>query len=181
MGRRLILLAAVAVIFPGCVGSGMGSFGDAVAAWQGGRVADSLALAEAEYARYRDHNSLTEAAVSDAVDKARRQLDEVPIVPGGERLVAPDAVDPWAAGPDVVAAQVRRDLLSGRVTPVMRGIASVAALGLAGEWRALLAIVYRRPPLSADAGVLKGASTALRSVAAKRAALDALRFLALGR
>lgn len=160
---------------------GTGSFGDAVAAWQSGRVAEGLTLAEAEYVRFRDGNDLSEAVVSAALDAARTQLDERPVAPGGERLVAPDSIDPWKAGGDVIALQVRSDLLSGRVTPVMRGIENVRALGLHSEIRGLLAVVFRRPPLAADAGVLTGASEALRSVTAKRAALDALRTLALAR
>lgn len=167
-------LAALAWTAGGCASVG-GGLGDALHAWRAGQPRVALAAAEDEYARFRDGNDLDESAVRAVVAEARRALAERPIVPT-RRPEAPVAME--AERPGAMREAIREDLLSGRITAVLRGVASVEGLGLRLHAPELIAIIYRREPIAADGGLLEEASVALRSVAAKRAALDALRALA---
>lgn len=127
------------------------------------------------YTRVRDDNDLDEATVRATVDAAVARLDARPVVPQGPPP-APVEVRPDAPR-DAIHAAITADLLSRRVTPIFRGARSVAGLALRRHGPALIAVVYDRAPVAADGGVLTEADTALRSVAAKRVALDALEAL----
>lgn len=165
-----LLAVGLAVTTAGCV-SASGSLGDAMHAWRNKRTAAALAHASDEYARFRDANGLDEGEIRRVVDGARRDLAERPIVAGG-RL--PPPVPMASDRPGALRDAIREDLLSGRVTAILRAVASVEGLGLRAHAPELLAIVYRREPVEPDGGLLEDASVALRSVAVKRAALDAL-------
>ncbi len=184
---RLVLslvLAATAVVAPGC-GASLATYQDSVGLWRSGQRADATSMARATYERFRDDNDLDEADVQRALAEARERLATEIVVPRGERprVKVEDLLDPELGeipldsaadhGAELKAG-VRADLLSGRATPTLRALESVRALRLEGEIPGVLAVIYRRDPIEADGGVLDQASTALRSVAAKRAALDVL-------
>ncbi|PKN57684.1 MAG: hypothetical protein CVU56_09660 [Deltaproteobacteria bacterium HGW-Deltaproteobacteria-14] len=164
----------VALLLAACAGS-LDTYPDAVNAWRSGREGAALALAREEYARYRDANDLAEAEVRRVVDGARGALSERPVVPRGG-LPAPIAVRNGAPG--ALRDVVRGDLLSGRITAILRASSVVANLGLRAHAPDLITVVFRRDPVADDGGLLTEASVALRSIAAKRAALDALEAIA---
>ncbi|MGM0575507.1 MAG: hypothetical protein ACQEXJ_07230 [Myxococcota bacterium] len=163
--------ASLALLLAAC-GAGGASLSDAVESWRAGDRAGSLGLARAEYARFRDANDLDEVAVREAAGRAETLLSEQPIRPRG------DGAPPAAPGADAprraLHDRLRRDLLSEGATPVTRGILVVRDFELRGQAPLLLAVVYERRALEADGGVLDDASPALRTVAIKRLALDAL-------
>ena len=170
----LAVVVAVALLLAACAGS-LDAYPDALNAWRSGREGASLALAREEYARYRDANDLAEAEVRRVVDDAQRALSERPIVPRSG-LPAPIAVR--NGSPGALRDAVRADLLSGRITAILRASGVVANLGLRAHAPDLITVVFRRDPVADDGGLLTGVGVALRSIAAKRAALDALEAIA---
>ncbi|PIE20113.1 MAG: hypothetical protein CSA66_01465 [Proteobacteria bacterium] len=169
MRVALAALLGACWLFAGCVSAG-GGVGDALSAWRSGRTGAALERASAEYARFRDGNGLTEAAVRAAAADLRKTLSETPLPPA----VAASADRSPHARPGVLAQELRADLLSGEVTATARAIGVVAGLELRARAPELLAIVYRRDPIRAAGRLMAGASVALRSVTVKRLALDAL-------
>ncbi|TNF28996.1 MAG: hypothetical protein EP329_16780 [Deltaproteobacteria bacterium] len=174
--RALVIVLALALLASAC--GSLAGYPEAMNAWRAGRTEASLALVRAEYAHFRDDNDLAEAEVRRVVDEAREALSERPIVP---QSGPPTAVPMEGAGPGALRDAIRGDLISGRITPILRATSVVANLRLAAHAPDLITVVYRREPVAADGGLLEGAGTALRSIAAKRAALDALEVLATPR
>ena len=167
----LALLAALVV--PACATVG-DAYPDTLAAWHDGRRTVALALARAEYDRYRDGNDLAEARVRRVVDDAYDALAERPIAP---RAGIPAPIAMHNGAPGELHDAVRADLLSGRITAILRATRVVANLRLPAHAPDLITVVFRRDPVLPDGDLLADVSVALRSVAAKRAALDALEAL----
>lgn len=172
--RSAALLVCLAALVAACAGSFDG-YPDALNAWRSGRDGAALELARDEYARYRDANDLDEIEVRRVVDGARRELSERPIVP---RDGLPAPIEMRNGGPGALRDAVRADLLSGRITAILRASGVVANLGLRAHAPDLITVVFRRDPVGDDGGLLTGVGVALRSIAAKRAALDALEAIA---
>ena len=172
-GPTLVLAALLAA--GGCYGPHAATLRDAQAAWRGGDRARGLDLARSEYARFRDANDLSEAEVLEAVRGALHQLDEEPVFARGD--TPPDTPGDPSTHRGALAAALQRDLLSDRVTAVIRGALVVRDLELRQHAPALLDVVMSYRVLQADGGVLADAPTPLRAVAAKRVALDALEAL----
>ena len=175
---RVAVALALAAGALGACASSLGGYAETLTSWRAGDHTGALAHARAEYQRFREGNDLSEQAVRAAVDGAMDALAERPIVP---RSGPPAAVPMDLGAPGALRDAVRADLLSGRVTPILRACASTAHLGLRVHAPDLITVIFRRDPVTADGGLLAEASVALRSVAAKRAALDALEALAHGR
>jgi hypothetical protein len=172
----LLGLALLSTILAGGCGTAHSGYQDAMANWRAGHHTSATARAEAEYTRFREANALSEDAVRATVDSIRHQLAETPVVP----TRAPAAIKP-GGGPGTLSAEMRIDLLSGAITPTVRAAVVVESLGLRRHAYELITIVYRREPFIADGGLLQDASVAMRALAAKRVALDALRSLATTR
>lgn len=170
--RRALAVLIVTFALAAC--GGLAGYSEAMNAWRAGRQSAALELARAEYAHFRDDNDLAEGDVRRAVDAARAELSERPVVP---RRGPPTTV-PVGGGPGALSDALRGDLISGRITAVLRATSVVANLRLRAHAPDLITVVYRREPVEDDGGLLADAGVALRSVAAKRAALDALEALA---
>ena len=168
--------AIVASIVAGCLNP-HGAYREAVQSWKSGDRDRCIAMARVQYERFRDDNDLDETIVRSTADRAMQQLSDELVVPKGLVSRSPEGVDPVREGPDLVSQLIQKDLLSGSATAIMRATQSVAALGLIEHAPGLIAVVFRLEAVRADGGVLEGVSAALRSVATKRAALDALRRL----
>ena len=168
------LVCVLALLATGCATVGPDVYPDAMAAWNRGDHQTALKLARKTYARYRDDNELREADVRKAADQAVETLEETPVVPNGE---APRTVPtPGELGkqPNALDAELRRELLGKAITPVMRALVIVRDMTLKVHAPAVFAVVFADRPLDADGGVLTRVSTALRTLAAKRLALDVL-------
>lgn len=174
------LFASLLTLSPlvGCASLSAGTYQDAVARWQLGDPASATAAANAHYIKVRDDNGLTEDQVASASKAALDTLESEPVLP----TAASSRPTPTAAANDTtdeLVTELRADLLSDRVTAVVRAAVVVQDFGLSSEFPTLLAVVYRRAALVDDGGVLGApASVALRSVAAKWVALRALEKLA---
>jgi len=170
---RVLTLGLVVIGSGVACGGHLQAFPRALADWRAGRQADAIAAARAECERWREGNDLSAAAVDDAVAALEARLDEgVPLVAAGEVAAPP------VGAPADLGARLRADLLSNRVTPVVRALRSVAGLGLVARGPEVLTIVFRREPVEADGPLLGEASPAMRSVVTKRLALRALEQLA---
>lgn len=170
----LLVLGVASSLLAACGGS-LNAYPDTLAAWRAGQRGPALEAAGAEYVRFRDANALTEGEVRAAVREALDVLAEQPIAPSAPGLTAPVPMDNGAPG--ALRDAIRADLLSGRATPVMRAIATVEHLALGRHAPDLITVVFRREPIAPDGGLLEAVPAALRSVATKRAALDALEVL----
>ncbi len=178
MFRALALMTGLAMIaaapvLTGCASLTAGTYQDAVGRWRVGDPQGATAAAQAMYEKIRDANGLSEADVARAATGALEELEEVPTLTTGARppVTSERALD---GGAQALIMELRADMLGSAVTPVIRATAVVRDFALIGEYPALLAVVFRREALRADGGVLVGASRALRSVAAKWAALRVL-------
>ncbi len=163
----------VALAASGC-GGALYAYPDSVSAWDAGRTDDAVAAATAAYVNVRDGNDLAERDVRAAVDDAFRTLDETPVVPSGGFAAPAFGND---SGASAIDRSIQADLLSGKATASLRAIKSVAGLGLRHHAKGLLALVFRRGAIASDGALLDEVSPALRTVATKRAALDALETL----
>ncbi len=171
---RLGVLGAAllaAAIVPACVGGNTAQLVDAITLWRAGQVSLSVDMARTEYVRFRIANEYSEAQVRAAADEALEAL-EVPMLPEGE---LPQASPDEAAAPATdLGTRLRADLLSFRATPVVRGATTVGALGLRIFAPALLTVIFAQRVIEPDGGVLARQGPALRTLAVKRIALDAL-------
>ncbi len=185
-GPRVLALA-LALLVPlgfGCPSLTANTYTDAANRWQAGDRRGALDSARAVYGRFLRDNDVAPDRVAALARRARALLDETPVWEA-----APAAGRPGDLGrahrldgdPDALTQRLRADLLGGRVTPTLRAVATVAGLGLQGEARGLLAVVFRRPPLDGGEELLPEASVAERSLVAKRAALEALESLVSAR
>ena len=152
-------------------------YADAMGAWDTGQRHHALDLAQAEYVRFRDGNDLQEPDVAEAAARAIQTLEDSPVVATGQVPEPPPDASVLDGGASELDRRLQADLLSGQVTATLRAIAVIRDLSLRRHARGLLTVVFRREAFAADGGVLAGASVALRSVACKRAALDALQGL----
>jgi len=173
--RALPVLAVALVVGAGCA-HGLTGYEDTLSAWHGGERGAAHARAEREYRRFRDANALDEAAVRAEVSAARAALATRPMVPPRAAPLAPIPIDA-GADPGRLSDALRADLLSGEATATLRGVAVVEGLRLRHHAPDLIAIVFHRGEVLADGGLLDDASRAMRSVAVKRMALDALESL----
>lgn len=158
-----------------------GTYQDALGRWRMGDTSGAIAAARARYEAYRADNDLQQAAVEEAARAAFQTLDEVPVLPRGEKAGGVEPVKAVDSGDDALSRAIREDLTSGRATAVMRALASVRDLALKDQAMWVLAVVYRRAPIEDDGGVLQGLSTALRSVATKWGAIQTLEALSQAR
>jgi hypothetical protein len=146
---------------------------DALGAWRSGRRAAALDFARGEVERFRAGNDLSRDEVADRLAEIDRLLAD------GTPILLPDAAppglpeDPTEPGPSVDDG-LRRDLASTGATRVLRALRVVERLRLGRFSTELIAIIWRRDPYVADGVLLTQASTALRSVTVKTAALRAL-------
>lgn len=171
-GPILAILSALMMgITSGCVT--LGSYGNAREAWHSGAHQRAVKLARAEYERFLAANQLNRAAVETLTRRIMATFDHDLILLPQEQSSMP-RFDPAAITPRSLKDEVRADLLSGRITAVLRGTANAIALGPKAHGPGLLAVIYRRAPIAADGGVMPKASAALRSLVTKRAALTAL-------
>lgn len=169
MSAAVAVLLAVAAT--GCVSGNQGQLVSAIEAWRAGHRDHSVDMARTEYVRFRIANEYSEAEVRAAADGALEQL-EVPMLPAGEE---PQGV-PGPGGPaeHEVGYRLRADLLSFHATAVVRGAMAVRALDLRRFAPALLTVVFAQRVVEPDGGVLESQGPALRTLATKRIALDAL-------
>lgn len=171
------LVALAGAVAAGACGGHLQAFPGALADWRAGRRADAVLAAHAEVERWREGNALGRREVDAAVAAIEARLDEgVPLVVPGDR--PPPAPGETPARRDDPAERLRADLLSNRATPVVRALRAAAGLGLVQRGPEILAVVFRREPVTDDEGLFGGASAALRSVVVKRLALAALEQLA---
>ena len=164
-----------------CASLNAGTYQDAVARWRLGDTQGALSAATRFYHRVRDDNGIPQAAVATAAQTALDTLEELPVLtrPTGPRSpLTPE--DSRGGDSSALITELRRNLLSSRVTDVMKALSIARDFALSGEYPAILAVVYRRQALKADGGVLTDASLALRSLAPKWAALSLLSTWARG-
>lgn len=165
----------------GCPSLTANTYADAAGRWQLGDRPGALASARGVYRRFLQDNGVDSVRVDALTRQARTILDEAPVwdaPPGGGRPGDAQRAHRLQGDPDALTKRLRADLLSGRVTPTLRAVATVEALGLQGEARGLLAVIFRRPIFTGGEDLLPDASVAERSLVAKRAALGALEALA---
>lgn len=177
LARGLLLALVVALGASACATHVHGP-AEALEAWRTGGRDRATVLAREEYDRFRRGSGLADDHVQRTVRDAMAALAERPVVP---HVGLPLPVSTADLGPGALRGAIRTDLLSRRATAVLRACASVANLGLTGHGPDLIAVIYDREPVAADGGLLEAAGVGLRSVATKRAALDALERLAAGR
>jgi|GEM_PF-1877831 len=183
MSRITLALSVLMTLIgaSGCSSLTAGTYQDAVGRWRAGDPAGATSSARKMYEKIRDANGVSEAVVAEAAQGALTELEEMPVLtktaPPRPRATPKRAAE---GGPDELVMELRGDMLSKHVTAVIRATAVVRDFGLVGEYATLLAIVYRREPLTDDGGVLVGANTALRSLAAKWVALTVLDRFAKG-
>ena len=179
--RALALAALLTVGASACASLSSGGYQDSVARWRLGDRVGAMASATAFYERVREDNGLSQSVVSAAAERALTTLEELPVLTPSSGVRAP--LGPADARGDEASAlisELRRNLLSSRVTDVMKALSMTRDFGLVDEYAAMLAVIYRREPLMDDGGVLAEASMALRSLAPKWAALRILKALVKG-
>ena len=142
--------------------------------WQHGRPGAALKMATAEYQRFQNANALSDEKISRGLEAANLLLSEVPLLSAGQPQMPQPELSEDGSGARTLLDALRADLLSTGVTRVIRAVRQVRAMEIQEEIPSLMMIIYRGEVFLDDKGVLEGHSNALRSVVAKRAALDAL-------
>jgi hypothetical protein len=158
----------------GACGTSASALQDASHDWQRGQPGQRTRArnwARAELLRFQEGNDLADAALDAALQAAATRLDaDLPLVADGDH--APTAPRDGATG-ELLRA-LHADLLAPGATRVLRAIRTVRALALAAFGPELLTIVANRAPYTVDGPLLRDATPALRSVAVKRYAVEAL-------
>lgn len=170
---RLMLTLSTFILaaLVGACGTSAGALQDASHDWQRGQHARARTWAHAEVLRFQEGNDLADAALDAALQAATTRLvADLPLVADGDH--APNI--PRDAGDGDVLRALHTDLLSPGATRVLRAIRTVRALALAAFGPELLTIVANRAPYTIDGPLLRDATPALRSVAVKRYAVEAL-------
>lgn len=171
-GTQMLTLSTLlaAALLAACATTA-GAAQDASHAWQRGQRDRARSWAHAELARFQHDNGLTDAALDTALQAVEtRFASELPLLADGDR--APGA--PRDAGDGDVLRALHADLLAPGATRAVRAIHTVRALALTAFGPELLTIVATHAPYAVDGPLLADASPALRSVAVKRYAVQAL-------
>ena len=170
---RLMLTLSTFILaaLVGACGTSAGALQDASHDWQHGQHARARTWAHAEVLRFQEGNDLADAALDAALQAATTRLvADLPLVADGDH--APNI--PRDAGDGDVLRALHTDLLSPGATRVLRAIRTVRALALAAFGPELLTIVANRAPYTVDGPLLRDATPAMRPVAVKRYAVEAL-------
>ncbi len=170
-----VMAVGIGALTAGCVSTTWGKGLHAnIELWQRGRPGDALKMATAEYHRFQNANALSHEKISRGLEAANLMLSEMPLLSAGQpRMPQPELSDDGSGARTLLDA-LRADLLSTGVTRVIRAVRQVQAMEIKEEIPSLMMIIYRKEVFLDDDGVLKGHGNALRSMVAKRAALDAL-------
>ena len=160
----------LAALLSAC-GTAAGALQDASHDWQRGQRVRARTWAHAELVRFQQGNDLADAVLDGAVQAAATRLaSDLPLVADGDR----SPIAPHDAGDGDVLRALHTDLLASGATRVLRAIRTVRALALTAFGPELLTIVANRAPYTVDGPLLTDATPALRSVAVKRYAVEAL-------
>lgn len=167
----LTLSTSLLVLLMSACASATGGLPDAARDWQRGDHARARGWAHAELGRFEADNDLADAALATALQAAVTRLGaDLPLVAEGDQT--PDT--PRDTGDGDVLRALHADLLAAGATRVLRAIRTVRALALGAFGPELLTIVASRAPYVVDGPLLADATPALRSVAVKRYAVEAL-------
>jgi len=165
---------------------------DALADWRTGKKPAALVKARGELERFRVGNHLASGDIEARLDEVNLFFESAtPILlpepsphehgpvdaPSPVDQIGPTdqigPIDPMDRGPSPDRG-LREDLASSGVTRALRAIRVIDRLGLVRFAPDLLIAIWRRPPWEAEGPLLADASTAMRSLVVKLAALHAL-------